>query len=86
MTIPRTVAGYLILLLGCAGAPMLPFFLLPAVPAGAILFGVHAPVLVVTILLDEFLVPSGLPFWLSLTFFTLCFLPTYLLLRYLTKL
>ena len=83
----KKIIGFGILILGVSMAPLLPFWCLVGVSLALVWCGLPIGALLFAILIDSFLVPSGIaPFWTSCMLYTVLFLPVSLYVRYTTTL
>lgn len=82
MVTQRTLAGICIISLGILLSPFLPFAYLPLFPLSAVFLGSPGIALLFSVLVDSFLVPGDVPFWISLTLYTLAFIPICAYARY----
>ena len=84
MNIRRKSIGWCSIVAGVLFAPLVPFVVLLLFPFIAIVFNVPVLALLFSILFDSFLLPSSAPFWMSLSFYTIIFLPICAYIRYTT--
>ena len=74
-------------MVGIVAAPLLPFAGLFVVPLTVVWLGMPIEALLFAILLDSFLVPGGVaPLWVSLTLYTVLWIPVSIYVRYTTTL
>ena len=82
MNIQKKIIGIMLLAFGIYSAPLLPFPALAVFPLIALLLNMPILALVFAILVDAFLVPSGAPFYVALTPYTILCIPISAYVRY----
>ena len=82
MSIRQSITAGCITAAAVSFAPLCPFFALIIFPLSAVICGFPVLGLLLAVLLDAFLLPSGAPVWVSLSLYTALSVPLYLYIRH----